>query len=38
MVSKEIGQNKKGLEIFYYPFVYVAIVSQLKSKDKSDNS
>ena len=38
MGSKEIGQNKKGLEIFYYPIVYVVIVSQLESKDKSDNS
>ena len=36
---KEIGQNKKGLEIFYYPtIVYVVIVSQLESKDKRANS
>ena len=38
MGSKEIGQNKKGLEIFHYPVVYDVIVSQLESKDKSDNS
>lgn len=39
MGLKEIGQNKKGLEIFYYPTImYVVIVSQLESKDKSDDS
>ena len=38
MGLKEIGLNKKGLEIFYYLIVYVVIVFQLESKDKSDNS